>query len=95
MDSAEATAEEIPDADKVSSVEVCECPPGYHGTSCEDCALGYYRHNEGPFGPICFPCNCHGHAEICHPLTGQCVAMKPLPGFGPQDDGSNLVVFFR
>lgn len=73
---------EIPSDDRVSSVEVCECPMGYHGTSCEDCSLGYYRKEEGPFGPICVQCNCHGHAEICHPLTGECVHLQPI---NPED----------
>ena len=27
----------------VTSVEFCQCPEGYHGFSCEDCSLGYYR----------------------------------------------------
>ncbi|TRY60964.1 hypothetical protein TCAL_05712 [Tigriopus californicus] len=73
---------EIPPEDRVSSVEVCECPMGYHGTSCEGCSLGYYRKEEGPFGPICVQCNCHGHAEVCHPLTGECVELQPL---NPED----------
>jgi hypothetical protein len=59
----------------VSSVEVCECPQGYHGYSCEDCSVGYFRKTEGPYGPICEPCNCHGHADTCHPLTGECVTL--------------------
>lgn len=62
---------------KVPSVELCECPPGYQGTSCENCELGYFKESDGPYGPICAPCNCHGHAQICHPLTGKCVALKP------------------
>ncbi len=28
-------------------------------------------------GPICAPCNCHGHATNCHPLTGACVTLVP------------------
>ncbi len=53
------------------------CPEGYYGYSCEDCALGYFRSQEGPLGPICAPCNCHGHATNCHPLTGACVTLVP------------------
>ena len=30
-------------ADQVTSVEMCTCPEGYYGYSCEDCAVGYYR----------------------------------------------------
>ena len=31
------------DGECVTSVELCECPDGYHGFSCEDCSVGYYR----------------------------------------------------
>ncbi len=54
---------EIEDSDRVHSVEKCECPEGYHGSSCEACAIGYYQQSQGPYGPICAPCNCHGHAQ--------------------------------
>lgn len=39
-------------ADQVTSVELCECPEGYYGYSCEDCAPGYYTSQEDKFGKI-------------------------------------------
>ncbi len=56
----------IPDSERVLSVELCQCPPGYHGSSCEGCNVGYYRQSKGPFGPICAECNCHGHADVSY-----------------------------
>lgn len=52
--------------------EKCECPPGYKGLSCEDCANGYYRDPNGPFGGYCIPCDCNGHTENCDCATGIC-----------------------
>lgn len=54
------------------SVERCSCPPGYTGLSCEDCAPGYYRDPDGPYGGYCVPCQCNGHAETCDCNTGIC-----------------------
>lgn len=54
------------------AVEQCECPPGYKGDSCEDCAAGYYRDPNGPYGGYCIPCNCNGHADTCDCNTGVC-----------------------
>lgn len=54
------------------SVERCECPPGYQGLSCEDCAPGFYRDPNGPYGGYCIPCDCHGHADTCDCNTGIC-----------------------
>ncbi|XP_034337833.2 basement membrane-specific heparan sulfate proteoglycan core protein isoform X5 [Magallana gigas] len=53
-------------------VEKCECPPGYSGLSCQDCAPGYTRVQSGRYLGICTRCNCNGHSADCDPLTGAC-----------------------
>ena len=58
-------------------MEKCQCPEGYYGYSCEDCDIGYYRSQEGPLGPFCTKCDCSGHADTCHPETGECVNLIP------------------
>lgn len=55
-----------------SSVEQCQCPPNYHGLSCEECASGYYRVQSGPHGG-CVSCECNGHADTCDVNTGICL----------------------
>ena len=57
-------------------VEQCNCPAPYQGTSCEDCAPGYFRAPTGPFGGFCVPCQCNGHADTCDPATGVCLDCK-------------------
>lgn len=37
------TADEYGDGPMAQHVEQCRCPPGYIGSSCEDCAPGYTR----------------------------------------------------
>ena len=46
-----------------ATLEQCECPPAYNGTSCQTCTDGYYR----DFTEYtCEECPCHGHEEHCH-----------------------------
>ncbi|KAK6737082.1 hypothetical protein RB195_019650 [Necator americanus] len=54
-------------------VEQCVCPPGYIGTSCEDCAPGYSRTGGGLYLGLCERCECHGHATQCDKEYGFCV----------------------
>lgn len=36
-------------------IEICDCPEGYTGTSCESCASGYKRSNQGFYWGLCEP----------------------------------------
>ncbi|XP_074549755.1 laminin subunit alpha-1 [Halichoeres trimaculatus] len=76
--------------DQAVAVEMCECPWGYSGTSCEACLPGFFRVGGVLFGGNCLQCECNDHANECdtdgvclgctHNTTGphcdQC-----LPGF--------------
>lgn len=53
-------------------VEQCLCPPGHIGTSCEDCAPGYRRSDNGIYLGLCEPCDCNGHSDECDAETGVC-----------------------
>nr|XP_055043671.1 basement membrane-specific heparan sulfate proteoglycan core protein isoform X19 [Misgurnus anguillicaudatus] len=57
-------------------VEQCQCPPGYHGLSCQDCAPGYTRTGGGLYLGHCEPCECNSHSDSCHPETGICTSCQ-------------------
>jgi laminin alpha 1/2 len=61
-------------AERARGIEQCECPPGYAGLSCEECAFGYVRRQQpkslttsGGQQQLgeCVACQCHGHAATC------------------------------
>ncbi|KAM9324721.1 laminin subunit gamma-2 [Gastrophryne carolinensis] len=60
-------------------VEQCDCPIGYKGHSCEQCAPGYRRESPalGPFSP-CIACRCQG-GGLCDPETGDCYSGDENP----------------
>ncbi|XP_072218688.1 laminin subunit alpha-2 [Leuresthes tenuis] len=58
---------------RASAVEVCSCPPGYAGTSCEACVPGFRRVNGNLYNGVCELCRCHEHATQCHKVTGHCM----------------------
>ncbi|MBN3307029.1 LAMA1 protein, partial [Amia calva] len=61
-------------------IEICECPSGYAGLSCQECAPGFHRQKvaelsvRGPRPLIesCVPCQCNGHSQACDLDTGKC-----------------------
>ncbi|XP_069938272.1 basement membrane-specific heparan sulfate proteoglycan core protein isoform X44 [Cherax quadricarinatus] len=77
------------------AVEMCECPQGYQGLSCEDCDIGYTRSLSGLHLGTCRPCGCNGHSEECDPENGMCTNCRDntagfsceecLPGFYKAD----------
>uniref|UniRef100_A0A3P8WGE8 Laminin subunit alpha-1 n=1 Tax=Cynoglossus semilaevis TaxID=244447 RepID=A0A3P8WGE8_CYNSE len=67
----------IADAASVSgapavAAEMCECPWGYSGTSCEACLPDFYRVGGVMFGGNCMQCECNDHAKQCD-IYGVCV----------------------
>ncbi|KAK4879912.1 hypothetical protein RN001_008058 [Aquatica leii] len=69
---------------KARDVEVCRCPVGYRGTSCESCAAGYYRDiNDLQTGPLgsCTRCPCNGNEESCNLGPDNRVVCHCLPGY--------------
>uniref|UniRef100_H2M6A1 Laminin, alpha 2 n=1 Tax=Oryzias latipes TaxID=8090 RepID=H2M6A1_ORYLA len=81
-------AEEGPrseDGEKAHQIEKCDCPAGYSGLSCEECAAGFYRLRTGSAGSSsaarvptaagmgsCVQCQCSGHSSTCDPETSIC-----------------------
>ncbi|XP_055304922.1 basement membrane-specific heparan sulfate proteoglycan core protein-like [Sitodiplosis mosellana] len=57
---------------RASEVEQCTCPQGFQGTSCEECASGYRRSENGYYLGLCEPCDCNGHSVECDAKTGVC-----------------------
>ncbi|XP_053570910.1 laminin subunit alpha-1 [Bombina bombina] len=57
---------------------ICDqCPPGYSGSRCEKCGIGYYGNPSVP-GGSCVPCNCNGNINPfengnCDAVTGECL----------------------
>ncbi|XP_078043463.1 terribly reduced optic lobes isoform X5 [Augochlora pura] len=91
------TAVDIPGGKRAVHVEVCRCPTGYTGTSCESCARGYYRDTNdrsASYLGSCNLCPCNNHEESCEiARTGQ-VKCHCLPGYGGQycQDTGELMV---
>ncbi|XP_076014482.1 laminin subunit alpha-1 [Genypterus blacodes] len=62
-------------------IESCDCPPGYAGLSCQECAPGYFRQplselsSQGQrrsYVRPCVPCRCNNHSKSCDMETGEC-----------------------
>ncbi|XP_065079146.1 basement membrane-specific heparan sulfate proteoglycan core protein isoform X5 [Ochlerotatus camptorhynchus] len=81
------------DLGPADEIEVCRCPPGYRGTSCELCDDLHYKdvfdRSAGMTG-VCKPCPCN-NADSCEINSRGDVVCKCLPGFtGPSCDSPPL-----
>ncbi|CAB0032889.1 unnamed protein product [Trichogramma brassicae] len=74
----------IRSAPVASSVEHCECPSEYNGTSCQDPSSGYYRWREFNITSIrgndyneligrAKKCRCNNRSDVCDIETGHCL----------------------
>ncbi|XP_068986160.1 basement membrane-specific heparan sulfate proteoglycan core protein-like isoform X34 [Bombus flavifrons] len=65
-------------------VEVCRCPIGYVGTSCESCTTGYYRDTSDrsvSYLGSCILCPCNNNEESCEMTHTGHVKCHCKPGF--------------
>lgn len=64
-----------------STVEQCNCPIGYAGLSCENCAWGYVKYftngTDHQSHHLCVKCDCNGHAGSCDLVMGECSVSIP------------------
>ncbi|XP_012788306.2 laminin subunit alpha-2 [Sorex araneus] len=82
LESAVTHPVQFPNGRTAVAVEVCQCPAGYTGSSCESCWPRHRRVNGTIFGGICEACQCFGHAESCDDVTAECLNCKDHTG-GP------------
>ncbi|XP_017797924.1 PREDICTED: laminin subunit alpha-1-like [Habropoda laboriosa] len=68
------------DGENNNLVEVCECPEGYTGLSCESCAWGYVKvvknGSDHQDHHVCVRCDCNGHASTCNLVLGECTTCE-------------------
>ncbi|XP_030260302.1 laminin subunit alpha-2 isoform X4 [Sparus aurata] len=73
------------ESEEAHQIEKCDCPIGYSGLSCEECAAGFYRLRAGSLASVpasrvptaagmgsCVQCQCSGHSSTCDPETSIC-----------------------
>ncbi|XP_065366162.1 basement membrane-specific heparan sulfate proteoglycan core protein isoform X5 [Calliphora vicina] len=69
----------FPDAQHATEIEVCTCPAGYSGTSCESCSPMHYRDNSGN----CLVCPCQDDStNSCSLDERGYVRCQCKPGYG-------------
>ncbi|XP_021959945.2 laminin subunit alpha-1 isoform X2 [Folsomia candida] len=75
MEKADVNTIAGPGEKTATSVELCSCPPGYSGTSCQDCSYGYRKSNSDSWLNSCVKCDCNGHSPTCS-FDGKCLSCE-------------------
>lgn len=69
------------DRSMAHGIEVCDCPPEYNSTSCQNPRIGYYRWYKRDYITSTViidlvgearPCQCNGRSNMCDTETGFC-----------------------
>lgn len=77
-------------------VELCECPPEYNSTSCQDPSIGFYRWYDKDINTATIliqligeakPCECNNRSETCDIETGLCQVKRKKK----EEDKSDLI----
>uniref|UniRef100_A0A4W5QWE0 Laminin, alpha 1 n=1 Tax=Hucho hucho TaxID=62062 RepID=A0A4W5QWE0_9TELE len=84
MDTALEAEEGLEGMEVACLIETCECPAGYAGLSCQECAPGYYRQpvtdlnlqGKRPLIQPCMSCQCNNHSQACDLDTGECLGCQ-------------------
>lgn len=75
------TAAASPGLALAGGVELCECPPQYNSTSCQDPSIGFYRWYDKNVHTATIviqligeakPCECNNRSSICDIESGYC-----------------------
>jgi laminin alpha 1/2 len=72
MEKADVNSIAEPRERMATSVEICSCPKGYSGTSCQDCDYGYRKGTKDSWLNECVKCDCNGHSPSCD-FDGKCL----------------------
>ncbi|CAG7819815.1 unnamed protein product, partial [Allacma fusca] len=82
------------DTSVAHGIEVCDCPPEYNSTSCQNPKLGYYRWYKREYITSTIiidlvgqavPCECNGRSDVCDTESGHCLNCANNTG-GPHCD---------
>lgn len=80
MDTATMTPKKTNHLSSSQIVEVCDCPPEYNSSSCQDPSSGYFRYyNTSVSATVIIQtvgearqCECNGRSAVCNVDTGHC-----------------------
>ncbi|XP_041987673.1 basement membrane-specific heparan sulfate proteoglycan core protein-like isoform X2 [Aricia agestis] len=81
-----------PNLPAATGVEICLCPEGYTGTSCESCSTGYYKDESSS----CRQCPCNGHDCQLDSYNGVvCNCRPPYSGPDCSSSGNEVTTTYR
>lgn len=84
-------------------VELCDCPPQYNSSSCQDPSIGFYRwyDNNSISSTIVIqlvgearPCQCNQRSRVCDIETGYCLVSLKFSRLGNKHTGKQSSLYY-